>query len=140
MTYGQAGAAVCPRCGSASAVHSVDELAAMARSAAWTVRAGVPAAAGLPAAAGVWSAAASIVGFPLAVAIVGVPLAVAIVGVPFGAAVRLPRAATSAAAPTATGLFGLGAAAGVHRAAASQPVAQRQFDEQLDEQLAEQRQ
>jgi hypothetical protein len=30
MTYGQAGA-VCPRCGSAAAVHSVDELAAMAR-------------------------------------------------------------------------------------------------------------
>ena len=30
MTYGQAGT-VCPRCGSAAAVHSVDELAAMAR-------------------------------------------------------------------------------------------------------------
>ena len=30
MTYGQAGA-VCPQCGSAAAVHSVDELAAMAR-------------------------------------------------------------------------------------------------------------
>ena len=88
-----------------------------------------PVRAGVPAAAGVWSAAASIVGFSLAVAIVGVP---------FGAAVRLPRAATSAAAPTATGLLGLGTAAGVHRAAASQPVVQRQFDEQLDEQLAEQ--
>ena len=30
VTYGQAGA-VCPQCGSAAAVHSVDELAAMAR-------------------------------------------------------------------------------------------------------------
>jgi len=29
MTYGQVGA-VCPQCGSAAAVHSVDELAAMA--------------------------------------------------------------------------------------------------------------
>ncbi len=82
----------------------------------------IPAAAGIRAAAGVW-AAASVTGFSLAV----------VVGVPLGPAVgRFPRAAAPAA--PAAGLFGLGAAAGIHRPAASQPVVERQPDEQLAEQ------
>ena len=84
--------------------------------------AGIPATAGIPAAAGV-RAAASVVGLSLAV----------VVRVSLGAAVvRLPGA--SATAATATGLFGLGAAAGLHRPAASQPVVEWQLDEQLAEQ------
>ena len=84
------------------------------------VRAGVPGiAAGIPAHAGITAsrvspAAASAAGFPLA-AVVGIPLGPAIV--------RLPRA--SACAATAAGLFVLGAAAGIHRPAASQPVVER---------------
>ena len=129
MTYGQVGA-VCPQCGSAAAVHSVDELAAMARSPARAVRAGVPAAAGIPgAAAGIPAAGVSLA----AASVVGLSLAVAVVGVPLGAAVvRFPCATASTA--TATGLFGLGAAAGIHRPAASQPVVKRQLEEQFAEQ------
>ena len=57
VTYGQAGA-VCPQCGSAAAVHSVDELAAMARARLGQFGLGyqgpppgIPAAIGIPAAA-----------------------------------------------------------------------------------------
>ena len=78
------------------------------------------AAAGISAAAGV-SPAASVVGLSLAVASSGFPSAPLSSDLP-------PRPAT---ATTAAGLFGLGAAAGIQRAAASQPVVQRQFDEQL---------
>ena len=79
------------------------------------VRAGVPATAGIPGAAGVSPAATPAVGIPLGAAVV-----------------RLPRATATAATPA--GLFGLRAAAGIHRPAASQPVVKRQFGEQLAEQ------
>ena len=95
--------------------------------------AGIPATAGVPAApagisapAGFWAAATPVVGFPLAVAVVGVPLGPAVV--------RLPGAPS----PASAGLFGLGAAAGVQRPEASQPVVQGQFDEQLIEQQEQQ--
>ena len=125
MTYGQAGA-VCPQCGSAAAVHSVDELAAMARGPARAVRAGVSgAAAGIPATAGISGAASPgyqpppgsgppppSSGFPSPSPSSGFPSA------PLSSDFPAPPA-------TAAGLFGLGAAAGIQRPAASQPVVQR---------------
>ena len=97
------------------------------------VRAGVPgAASGIP--AGISGAAARIsaaAGGSSATSCVG--FSFVIVRVPLGSAVaRLSGAASPAT--TAAGLFGLGAATGLQRAEASQPVVQRQFNEQLEQQ------
>ena len=93
VTYGQAGA-VCPQCGSAAAVHSVDELAAMARTRLGQFGLGyqgpppgyqppgVSGATGISGAAARISAAA---GFSPAAACIGLSLIV--VWVPLGAAV-----------------------------------------------------
>ena len=96
------------------------------------VRAGVPGtAAGIPGATGIPGAAARIsaaAGGSPAASCVGFSLVV--VRVPLGTAVvRLAAPAT-----TAAGLLGLGAASRLQRAEASQPVVQRQFDEQLEQQ------
>ena len=133
MTYGQAGA-VCPQCGSAAAVHSVDELAAMARARLGQfglgyqgpppgyqpprdIRGRRPDTSrrrGLPRRLLRRAFPRHRLGFPSA------PLSS-----------DLPPAAP---ATTAAGLLGLGAAAGLQRAEASQPVVQGQLDEQLVEQ------
>src|SRR5437879_6566532 len=89
--------------------------------------AGIPGATGIPGAAARISAAAG--GSPAA-SCVGFSLVV--VRVPLGTAVV--RLAAPAPATTAAGLLGLGAASRLQRAEASQPVVQRQFDEQLEQQ------